>query len=77
VLYPFEQAPPSVEGQEYTLHFWVDRRGAVTKVEVEPKIEDAAFRKALLDRLRQWVFYPARTEEGRPVRGEFMVPYTP
>ena len=77
VLYPFEQAPESIKGVEYTLHFWVDRRGAVTKVEVEPEIDDSEFRKALIDRLRGWVFYPARTVEGRPVRGEFMAPYIP
>ncbi len=77
VLYPFEEAPPSVKGREFTLHFWVNRRGAMTKVEIEPKLEDSAFRRALLQRLRQWVFYPARTVEGRPVAGEFMASYTP
>jgi hypothetical protein len=46
-------------------------------VEIEPSIGDATFRNALLERLRQWVFYPARTVEGRPVRGELLVSYTP
>jgi protein TonB len=77
VLYPFEEAPPSIKGRRFTLHFWVDRRGRVTRVEVEPAIADAGFRNALLDRLRQWVFYPARTAEGRPMQGELLVPYTP
>jgi len=77
LLYPFEAAPPSVKGKVYTLHFWVNRRGAVTKVEVEPEIEDADFRRTLMNRLRLWVFYPARTVEGRPVSGEFMVSYEP
>jgi hypothetical protein len=77
ILYPFEDPPPSVKGQEYTIHFWVNRRGRVTRVTVDPEIEDGDFRKKLLDRMYQWVFYAARTEDGRSVAGEYSITYAP
>jgi hypothetical protein len=77
VVYPFEDAPPSAKGVEYRIRFWVDRRGRPVRVEIEPEIQDAAFRKKLLDRMREWVFYPARTLEGRPVEGQLVITYTP
>ena len=77
IIYPFEAPPPSVKGQVFQIHFWVDRRGKVVKVEIEPRVEDAAFRKLLLARVESWTFYPARTSEGRPVNGELIVTYKP
>jgi hypothetical protein len=77
ILYPFEDPPASVKGKEYTIHFWVNRRGRVTRVRIEPEIEDGDFRKKLLDRMYQWVFYAARTEDGRSVAGEYSITYAP
>ena len=77
ILYPFEDPPASVRGKEYTIHFWVNRRGRVTRVRIEPEIEDGDFRKKLLDRMYQWVFYAARTEDGRSVQGEYSITYAP
>ncbi len=77
ILYPFEEPPPSAKGREYTIRFWVNRRGRVTRVVIEPEIEDSDFRKKLLDRMYQWVFYPARTAEGRAVQGEYSITYAP
>ncbi len=76
VIYPFETPPDDIRGVELTLHFWVDRRGRVTKVEIAPRIRDADFRNKLMDRLRAWVFYPARTMNGSPVEGEYFVTVT-
>jgi protein TonB len=77
ILYPFEDAPAAMRGKEYTIRFWVNRRGRVTRVTVEPEIEDSDFRKKLLDRMYEWVFYPARTSEGRSVPGEYSITYVP
>ncbi|UCF40210.1 MAG: hypothetical protein JSW43_10795 [Gemmatimonadota bacterium] len=68
---PALDPPASVRGKEYTIRFWVNSRGRVTRVTVEPEISDSDFRKKLLDRLFEWTFYPARTAEGRPVQGEY------
>lgn len=77
VVYPFEEAPASIKGREFQIHFWVDRRGRVKRVEISPKIEDNGFRKKLIERMLQWVFYPARTFSGSPVEGELIISYTP
>ena len=76
VIYPFEEAPDDVRGVELTVHFWVNRRGRVTKVEIEPKVQDSDFRRKLLDRMKEWVFYPARTLSGSPVDGEYFMTVT-
>ncbi len=68
--------PRSVRGREFAVHFWVDRRGKVTKVEVEPPIEDAAYRKKFLEQMYQFQFTPARTLEGLPVDGHIVIPIT-
>lgn len=77
ILYPFEEAPADIKGRQFNIRFWVDARGQVTKVEVEPRIRDAAFLKKLLERMYQWMFYPARTLDGRPVAGQLVVTYQP
>lgn len=77
ILYPFEDPPASVRGKEYTVRFWVNSRGRVTRVAIEPEIEDSDFRKKLLDRMYEWVFYPARTVEGHSVPGEYSITYAP
>jgi protein TonB len=69
------EAPASMKGREYTIRFIVNRRGRVTRVTVEPEIEDSDFRKKLLDTMYEWTFYPARTAEGRPVQGEYSITY--
>jgi hypothetical protein len=68
--------PGSVRGMEFRVHFWVDRRGKVTKVEVDPDIEDAAYRRKFLDQMFQFQFTPARTLDGRPVDGHIIIPIT-
>ena len=76
VVYPFEDPPDDIRGVELTLHFWVDQRGRVTKVEITPNVKDSDFRNKLMDRLRGWVFYPARTTNGSPVAGEYIANVT-
>jgi len=68
--------PGSVRGREFAVHFWVDRRGKVTKVEVDPEIEDAAYRRKFLEQMYQFQFTPARTLDGQPVDGHIVIPIT-
>lgn len=77
VIYPFEQAPQSIKGWQFNIRFWVDDRGRVTKVEVEPPIEDQSFLRKLLERMYQWTFYPARMADGSAVEGELVITYQP
>jgi cephalosporin-C deacetylase-like acetyl esterase len=68
--------PRSVRGREFAVHFWVDRRGRVTKVEVDPQIEDGDYRKKFLEQMYQFQFTPARTLDGQPVDGHIVIPIT-
>jgi protein TonB len=68
--------PRSVRGREFAVHFWVDRRGRVTKVEVDPQIEDGDYRKKFLEQMYQFQFNPARTLDGQPVDGHIVIPIT-
>ena len=77
VVYPVEEPPSSVKGQSFNIRFWVDARGRVTKVDIDPPIEDASFRKKLLESMYQWIFYPARTADGRSVNGQLVITHRP
>jgi protein TonB len=77
VIYPFEEPPAAMRGKQYRIRFWVDARGKITKIEIEPEIQDKKFREKLLERVGSWSFYPARTAEGRPVNGQFEITYAP
>jgi len=77
IAYPHEAPPESVRGRQFTVHFWVDTRGRVTKLEFQPEIGDRAFRDKLYERMYSWTFYPALTAEGRPVNGELLFTYNP
>jgi protein TonB len=68
--------PASVRGREFAVHFWVDRRGKVTKVEIDPEIADAAYRRKFLEQMYQFQFTPARTLDGQPVDGHIIIPMT-
>lgn len=77
IIYPFEEPPASVRGLEFVIRFWVDDRGRVDKVEIEPEIADRAFRAKLIERVTSWTFYPARTRDGKPVKGRYEITYQP
>lgn len=76
ITFPYD-APKSVKGRAYTLRFRVDAEGRVVSIAIDPSIDDAGFRKRLLDRLYAWTFYPARTLAGTPVSGELTFTYNP
>ena len=77
VVYPVVEPPQSLSGVELVIHFWVDARGRVTKVEIDPPLEDGPYRRKLIESLSQWMFYPARTAEGRATEGELIVTHVP
>jgi protein TonB len=77
ITFPIVTVPRQLRGQELTIHFWVDARGRVTKVEVEPPIRDRAYRDALRETLLGWSFYPARTASGAAVAGEMEITHIP
>ncbi len=77
IIYPYEAPPASIRGGRFRIRFWVDARGRVDKVEIEPEIQDPAFRRKLLDRVSSWTFYPARTIDGKPVAGQLVITYSP
>jgi hypothetical protein len=70
-------APGSIKGTEYRVRFWINERGRVTRVEVEPRIADAGYRKKFMDKMRQFTFHPARTADGTPVAAQYDVLITP
>jgi hypothetical protein len=71
------EAPDAIKGQEFSVRLWIDADGRVTKVEVEPPIEDARYRRKFLDRMYQLTFYPARASDGRAVSAQFVIAVTP
>ncbi len=70
-------APPSVKGREFKVRFWIDERGRVTRIEVEPRIPDSSYRREFQDRMRQFRFYPARDAEGNPIASYYDAWITP
>jgi hypothetical protein len=70
-------APPSVKGQEFKVRFWIDERGRVTRIEVDPRIPDASYRREFDDRMRRFRFYPARDADGTPIASYYDAWITP
>ena len=70
-------APKSIKGQEYTVHLWIDTRGWVTKIEVEPRIDDRGYRQKFRERMLQLRFYPARDASGQPVAARYVITVIP
>ncbi len=52
------------------------RRTGPSRVEVDPPIDDAGYRRKFLDQMFQFQFNPARTTDGRPVSGHVVIPIT-
>lgn len=69
VIVPPEKAPKSVRGRRYRATFWVGADGSVERVDVSPPIDDAEYRQALVERLMDFAFYPARNRAGLAIPG--------
>jgi len=70
-------APSDVKGTEYRVRFWIDERGRVTDIDVDPPIRDPKYRKTFRDRMMQYRFYPARRADGTLVAAHYDVWITP
>lgn len=69
-------SPAAVRGKSYRVRFWVSATGRVTKVEVNPPIPDAEYRKQFIQLMSQYTFTPAMRPDGTPVAGETTVTIT-
>ena len=65
---PVENVPPSIRGDTLKVEFWVDSTGHVTRIDVDPEIEDSGYRRLFLSKMREYRFSPA-TLDGKPVNG--------
>jgi hypothetical protein len=76
MIVPPTDRPRSVRGRTYEVRFWVDAAGVVTRVEVDPDIEDREYRRRFLEQMRRYKFRPARTLDGEAVNGHFVAQIT-
>lgn len=63
--------PPRCVHGDFTLRFWVEADGSVSKMSVEPQLKDGACRGEVLDKMKGFQFLPARTRDGRAVPAVF------
>jgi hypothetical protein len=71
-IVPPGSPPAGVRGQTYVVKFWVSIDGRVTRVEVDPPIRDAAYRREFMDRMKEYLFNPA-TSNGQRVASVFSI----
>jgi len=76
-IIPPANAPSEIKGRRLRVRFWVTADGRVTRVEVEPPIRDGAYRREFLERMREYLFVPATTRDGRRVASTTEIFITP
>ncbi len=76
VLVPPQHVPGALRGRVITAIFDISSRGEVTGVALDPMPRDREFAAEFLTKLRQYVFTPARTVDGRPVAARLAVAFT-
>jgi len=59
--------PPACARGEFSIRFWVEVDGRVSRVEIDPAPKDAGCRRQMIETLQAYRFRPARTRDGRPV----------
>jgi hypothetical protein len=69
--------PAAVRGRRYEVRFWVTAEGRVTRVDVNPPIKDAAYRREFIERMKGFLFIPATTRDGTRVESIFSITVTP
>lgn len=73
IILPPAGRPSSLAGVQITVRFDVSDRGEVLDVTLNPPIRDRGYRNEFMDRMKRYVFTPAHTIEGRPVRALYDV----
>lgn len=76
LLLPPTDPPGSVAGKTFSVDFWVDATGRVTRVEITPEMEDAGYRRRFVERMVGYRFRPAHTLDGAAVNGHFVITFT-
>jgi hypothetical protein len=66
-IFPPPGAPREARGRRHEVRFWVTSDGRVTRVEVNPPIKDAGYRREFTERMMGYLFNPATTRDGRHV----------
>ncbi len=69
--------PATVKGHKLRVQFWVTADGHVTRVETQPQIADAGYRRNFMERMMGYLFNPATTRDGQPVASVFTITVTP
>ncbi len=59
-------APPE-EKRKHEVRFWIRADGRVTRIEVSPPIRDSGYRRLFMETMKNFVFSPAKTRDGRPI----------
>ena len=60
----------------YTVRFWVEADGSVSRVSVEPPPKNGGCRREVQDKMMGYQFHPARTRDGRAVAYVYQVQLT-
>jgi len=65
-------APPEEKGK-HEVRFWIRADGRVTRIQVNPPIRDSGYRRVFMATMRDYVFSPAKTRDGRPIDYEYSI----
>lgn len=76
MVIPPQDPPKALRGRDVRVTFAVDADGRVTRVSLDPDIQDREYRDRLLDAMRNYRFTPARGPDGTPVPGTYVVTVT-
>ncbi len=68
--------PKDLRGRQILVTFWVNADGSVARVETDPEIKDADYRRRFLDVAQATQFHPARSPAGLAVAATMTMTYT-
>lgn len=65
--------PPECARGRFTVQFWVEADGHVSRVAIDPLPKDAGCRRDMREKMKGYQFLPARTRDGRAVARVYQV----
>jgi hypothetical protein len=68
--------PPECARGRFSVKFWVEANGRVSRVDIDPLPKDSGCRSEFLAKMRGYQFKPARTRDGQPVASIYPVQIT-
>lgn len=77
LIIPPASAPTGVKGHALRVQFWLTADGHVSRVDVQPRIADAGYRRDFSERMMGYLFNPATTRDGQPVASTYVITLTP